>query len=124
MKIERNDKLKFFLNLAIIILCLFVFSFFKNAFGLASTSINTLVDKSFFDDDLTISYYFNSENSGIVSFYEEEKMTDSFIFNYTLINDQEFEVNINDELVEFYILNDAILDKTNHKLLFLYEEEV
>lgn len=119
LKIEKGDKRKFIITSLVLLFCLFVYSMFKVAVRTVSQMPDNVVGQLYFDEKITISYYFQNEKDGIVTVYLDNRESHPFV--YTQLSEQEMLINYQDEELEFYILNDAILDKTHHVLLRLYE---
>lgn len=94
----------------------------KVAVRTVSKAPDSVIGQLYFDDEITISYYFHNEKDGIVTRYLDDGQRQSYPFVYSQISEQEMIINYQDEELEFYILENALLDKTNHVLLRLYEE--
>ncbi len=122
LKIEKGDKRKFIITSLVLLFCLFIYSMLKVAVRTVSQVPDSVIGQLYFDEKITISYYFQNEKDGIVTVYLDEGNRESHPFVYTQLSEQEMLINYQDEELDFYILKGAILDKTNHLLLRLYEE--
>lgn len=122
VKIEKGDKRRFIITSLILLFCLFIYSTMKFAIRTVSLDPDDIIGQLYFDEEITISYYFQNEQDGIVTHYLKEGQRSSYPFIYTRVSEQEMLISYQDKELEFYILNKALLDKTNHVLLRLYEE--
>lgn len=122
IKIEKGDKRRFIISSLVLLFCLFIYSMMKVAVRTVSKAPDDVIGQLYIDDEITISYFFQNEKDGIVTRYLDEGRRESYPFIYCLVSEQEMLINYQDEELEFYILEKALLDKTNHVLLRLYEE--
>lgn len=122
IKIEKGDKRKFIISSLVLLFCLFIYSMMKVAVRTVSKTPDNVIGQLYLDDEMTISYFFQNEKDGIVTQYLDEGQRKSYPFVYSQISEQEMLISYEEEELEFYILNNALLDKTNHVLLRLYEE--
>lgn len=121
MKTERKEKVHFFLTLSFLVLIILALSLFKRAFQAVTPDDYEVIGNLYFDDDITISYLFKDEKEGVVTLYQENNQ-EAYIFTYVYLSKQKLEIHYQEEQLEFFILKDALLDKTHHVYLRLYEE--
>lgn len=122
IKIEKGDKRRFIVSSLVLLFCVFIYSTMKVAIRTVSKAPDDVIGQLYIDEDITISYFFQNEKDGIVTRYLDEGRRESYPFIYSLVSEQEMLISYQDEELEFYILESALLDKTNHVLLRLYEE--
>ena len=122
VKVEKGDKRKFIITSLVLLFCLFIYSMMKVAVRTVSKAPDSIIGQLYFDDEITISYYFHNEKDGIVTRYLDEGERESYPFVYSYVSEQELLVCYNEEELEFYILKGALIDKTNHVFLRIYEE--
>lgn len=122
-KIAKESKKRFLITILVIIICLFLFSLFKQSFALTAVNESDyqLVHRNFANSNFTKIYTFL--NNYQCYYYELDKEGESEVaelYNYEF----DEEKNLIIEECEFRILSNSFMDKKTRVIYFEFEGDL